>query len=253
MALNLIDNSIVTINNVKIKFGRTISTNSLLDENFEVYLDSEKIPSPFRDINVITDYNQVSRVLTLNWNVVLESEKEYSINVTNLKDSANSIIPDEEIRFTSPVSSATPSSLNVVGTTINEVLIEDKSVRADIETGYQIIAKNPYFYIENVFPEHGDFLVPSDENNGRVTISFNERPAANFLNNKFFKTQRKKIQKAPTRWENVSSKVSMHSTRPEVHVDFPSNDTTPVFYVVGKTYFEDSYKYRIIVSSEVGI
>lgn len=256
MTLRLVDNFVVTVNTVSIKFGRTISMNSLLDENFEVYIESSsstKLSSPFRDINKLTDYNQISRVLTLYWNVVLDSETDYVIKITNIKDSANTIIPDEEFGFTSPITAATPSVLSQYGTTINEVLIEDKSIRADIETGYQIIAKNPYFYIEKVFPEHGDFLIPEDENNGRVIITFNERPAANFLNNNFFKTQRKKIQKTPSRWENIQSKVSMHSTRAEVNVDFPSNDTTPVFYTSGKTYFEDAYKYRIIVSSEVGI
>ena len=45
----------------------------------------------------------------------------------------------------------------------------------------------------------------------------------------------------------------MHSWKPDVYVDFPSNDSTPVYYVDNKTYFETGYKYRVIVSSEVGI
>ena len=45
----------------------------------------------------------------------------------------------------------------------------------------------------------------------------------------------------------------MHSWKPEVYVDFPSLDSTPSFYIDGKNYFESGYKYRIIVSKEVGI
>jgi hypothetical protein len=70
---------------------------------------------------------------------------------------------------------------------------------------------------------------------------------------KYFKAQRKKIQKTPSRWENVSSEVSMHSWKPDVYIDFPSDDATPVYYVDGKNYFESGYKYRVIVSAEVGL
>jgi hypothetical protein len=45
----------------------------------------------------------------------------------------------------------------------------------------------------------------------------------------------------------------MHSWKPEVYLDFPSQDATPSFFVAGKEYFESGYKYRIIVSKEIGI
>jgi len=40
VALNLIDNCTISANSVVIKFGRTIPISSLLDENFELYIDS---------------------------------------------------------------------------------------------------------------------------------------------------------------------------------------------------------------------
>ena len=132
-------------------------------------------------------------------------------------------------------------------------MVEDRSVRADIETGYQILAKNPNFYIESTNPSSGDFYLNNDENNGRVTIIFSSRPASNFLTLKYFKAQRKKIQKTPSRWENVPAEVSMHSWKPDVYIDFPSDDATPVYYVDGKKYFKSGYKYRVIVSAEVGL
>ena len=238
MALYLIDSTTVTVNTVNIKFGRTIKIASLINANFIVQTDSAtpvQTSSPFRTINTITDYNQISRTLTLYWNSVLSSNTDYVVRVTNLVDSSGLTVAEEKIRFTSQTNSATPSILQQSqATVLNEVLIEDRSVRADIETGYQILAKNPNFYIESTNPSNGDFYLNNDENNGRVT-------------------QRKKIQKTPSRWENVPAEVSMHSWKPDVYIDFPSDDATPVYYVDGKNYFESGYKYRVIVSAEVGL
>lgn len=257
MTLHLIDNATVTVNTVNIKFGRTIKISSLVNANFIVTTDEATpvtISSPFRNINTLTDYNQISRVLSLYWKVVLDGNKDYIITVSNLVDSSGITVPDEQVKFTSQTQAATPSILTESNATVlNEVLIEDKSVRVDIETGYQIIAKNPDFYIESVIPANGDFYINNDENDGRVTITFSSRPASNFLTSKYFKAQRKKIQKTPSRWEIVSTHISMHSWKPDVYIDFPSDDATPVYYTEDKTYFESGYKYRVIISSEVGI
>ena len=86
-----------------------------------------------------------------------------------------------------------------------------------------------------------------------MTVEFNARPASNFLNSKYFKAQRKKIQRTPTRWETIEVEISMHSWKPEVYVDFPSTDATPVYNTAGSDYYESGYKYRIIVSKDVGI
>ena len=257
MALYLIDNATVTVNTVNIKFGRTIKISSIVDANFTVHTDTTtpvQLVSPFKVINTITDYNQISRTLTLYWDVILQPNTDYVLTIANLLDSSGFIIPEEKITFTSQTSAATPSILtDNKATVLNEVLIEDKSVRADIETGYQILAKNPDFYIESTNPSNGDFYLNNDENNGRVTVTFSSRPASNFLTLKYFKAQRKKIQKTPSRWENVPVEVSMHSWKPDVYIDFPSDDATPVYYVDGKNYFESGYKYRVIVSAEVGL
>jgi len=257
VALYLIDNATVSVNTVNIKFGRTIKISSLLNLNFKVFTDAAtpvEVLSPFKTINTLTAYNQISRTLTLYWNTVLLPSTNYVIRVQNLIDSSGIVIPEERITFTSQTNAATPSVLQESNATVlNEVLIQDKSIRTDIETGYQIIAKNPNFYIESVSPANGEFYLNNDENNGRVTITFSSRPASNFLTLKYFKAQRRKIQKTPSRWENISANVSMHSWKPDVYVDFPSSDATPVYYTDDKTYFESGYKYRIIVSAEIGI
>lgn len=257
MALYLIDNATVSINTVNIKFGRTVKISSLLNSNFKLFTDSAtpvEVSNPFKTINTLTSYNQISRTITLYWGVILQPNTNYVIRVQNLVDSSGITIPEERITFTSQSNAATPSVLqDNTATVLNEVLIEDKSIRADIETGYQIIAKNPNFYIESVFPPSGEFYLNNDENNGRLMIQFSSRPASNFLTSKYFKAQRKKIQKSPSRWENLAVQVSMHSWKPDVYVDFPSTDATPSYYTEDKIYFESGYKYRVIVSAEVGI
>lgn len=257
MSLSLIDSATVTVNTVIIKFGKTVKVSSILDSNFKVFTDSVspvEVVSPFKGIDTLTDYNTISRVLTLYWDVVLSPATDYVIKVQNIVDSSGFPIPEEQITFTSSLTSATPSIITEVqGTVIDQILIEDHSIRVDVETGYQIIAKNPDFYIQQTNPAIGDFYLSGDENDGRVTITFNQRPASNFLTQKYFKIQRKKIQKTPSRWENLVPQISIHSWKPDVYVDFPSLDTTPSYYVSGKEYFESGYKYRVIVSSEVGI
>lgn len=257
MPLNLIDYASVGIDKVKIKFGRTIKISSLTNDKFVVQTTDATptaVTDPFKPINSLSDYNTISRTLTLYWNKVLTSGQEYYIRAVGLLDAANEVVAEEKIVFTK-IDQATPSGFSLTTVpTIEEILVEDNSIITEAYTSYQIIAKNPDFYIVSFDPNNGDFYLNNDYNNGRVTITFSSRPATNFLSNRFFKVQRKKIQKAPSRWENISTKVLLHSWKPEVYIDFPSlDDATPSYFTEGKDYFEKNYKYRVIISKEVGI
>lgn len=256
MALHLIEHAYVDADAVIIKFGRTVKISSLVNPNFTVETTDATpitIDSPFTAINTITDYNQISRTLRLFWDVQLIPGKEYIIKVHNLYDAVNELIAEEQVKFIK-LDDATPSSIvSYTEPEYQEILIEDKSLRTDAFSTVQILAKNPNFYITSVDPANGDFYIDNSYNNGRVTISFSSRPATNFLNNSYFKAQRKKIQTGPSRWETVNANISMHSWRPEVYVDFPSTDATPVFYTDEKEYFQQGYKYRIILSKDIGV
>lgn len=256
MALYLIESASVDADVVVIKFGRTVKISSIINPNFVVEsTDATPVPvvSPFTPINTITDYNQISRTLRLFWNAQLQPNKEYVIRVKNLLDAVNETIPEEKIKFTKS-DDATPSTITSFNEPVyEEILIEDKSVRADAFSTVQILAKNPNFYIVSVNPTNGDFYLDNDYGNGRVIIEFNARPASNFLNTKYFKAQRKKIQRTPSRWENLDANVSMHSWKSEVYVDFPSNEATPVYNTTDKEYYEKGYKYRVILSKDIGI
>jgi hypothetical protein len=256
VALHLIDRATVDADVVVIKFARTVKISSIINSNFVVETTDATpvtVASPFAPINTITDYNQISRTLRLFWDVQLISGKEYVIRVVNLFDAVNETIAEERIKFTK-LDDATPSAISSIQEPkYEEILIEDRSIRTDAFSTFQILAKNPNFYVVSVNPTNGDFYLDNDYNNGRVAITFNARPASNFLNSRYFKAQRKKIQRTPSRWESISSKISMHSWRPEVYVDFPSMDATPVYNVAGKEYYESGYKYRIILSKDIGI
>ena len=256
MSLPLIDYAMVDNNMVVIRFGKTIRINSLVNENFIVQTTDatpSNVANPFLDINTIADYNQISRTIKLYWDATRQAGKQYDIRLVNFLDAANESIPEEYIRFTQ-AESATPSEFNSYTVpVVQELYVEDKSIRADAYTTVQILAKNPQFYIKNVDPANGDFYIDNDYNNGRVTIYFSSRPATNFLNNTYFKVQRKKIQTHPVRWQTITSKISMHSWKPEVYVDFPSLDATPSYNTVGSDYFETGYKYRIILSKDIGV
>jgi hypothetical protein len=256
VALNLIDYASVGVDKVKIKFGRTVKISSLTNASFIVQTTDATptaVTDPFKPINTLADYNTIARTLTLYWNKVLVSGQEYYIRAVNILDATNEVVAEEKIVFTK-ADAATPSGFS--GTTIpqiEEILVEDNSVIGEAYTSYQIIAKNPEFYIDSVEPKNGSFYILNNNEDGRVTIVFNARPATNFLSNKYFKAQRKKIQKAPGRWENLETLVQMHSWKSEIYVDFPSLDATPSYFTEGKDYFEKGYKYRITVSKDVGV
>jgi hypothetical protein len=256
VALNLIEYASVGSDTVVIKFARTVKISSLINANFIVQTTASTpstVSDPFIAISTIADYNQISRVLVLNWNKMLSSSQEYYIRVNGLVDAANQVIPEEKIRFTK-TDTATPISISEpVIPQIEQILVEDKSIIPNTYTTYQVIAKNPEFFIESIDPNNGDFYIDNTYNNGRVIITFNERPASNFLNKAYFKVQRKIIQRTPTRWETLEPRVSMHSWKPDVYVDFPSLDATPSYYTDGPDYFETGYKYRIVISENIGI
>lgn len=257
MALNLIEYATVGPDIVVIKFARTVKISSLVNANFIVETVSSTpstVANPFRSIQSINDYNQISRLLKLYWNKILNGQQDYYIRVNGLVDAAGQVIPEEKIKFTIQNSSTPTAIAEPKPPVIEQILVEDKSILVEPYTTYQIIAKNPDFYITSVEPANGDFYLDNDYNNGRITVFFNERPASNFLNTTYFKAQRKKIQKTPVRWESIPVKISMHSWKPEVYIDFPSlADATPSYNTDNKDYFESNYKYRIIVSENVGI
>ena len=148
MALYLVDQASVGCYSVSIKFGRTVKITSLKNENFTVYtMDAtpQYVSAPFDTISTISDYNQISRVLTLYWRATLTENTDYCIAINNLIDASNNIIDEERVEFTWSGCGATPNTTEVTDPTLTPVLIQDKSIKTDIDVSYQILAKNPLF------------------------------------------------------------------------------------------------------------
>lgn len=246
----------ITVTTVTLKFSRTPKITSLVNAAFEVEDISGATPTtisdPFETINLQTDYGSISRVLVLVWNEgKLEANTDYRLTVTGLVDSAGNTIPDESVTFTIG-ESVTPDE-SEVPTTETPVMVEDHSIKTEIFTSPYTVnpAGSDSFAFTGSDPKHGEYLLDTDHNKGRMTLKFSEDPSAEFINSTYFKAQRKKIQRTPIRWETLDVRVSKHSTKPWVYVDFPSLDDTPVYATTGSDYFEEGYKYRIIISQEV--
>lgn len=233
---------------VSIKFPQSVSTAYLTNEHFRLFLNVStpvEIVDPFNPINVISDYDSISRILTLHFRVQLTPDTSYLLTVTGLNDPAGRVLLDEEYYFTS-THFPQPSPLIPIP---EPTYVIDHSVVPDAFS-VDPIHTSSGFYIASIEPE--DPFVDNDFNNGRVTVKFSIPPNGNFVNSRYFKAQRKSLIRGFSRWESVTIRVSLDGERPWVYVDFPSTDATPSYYISGKTYFETGFKYRLKISKDIG-
>lgn len=244
-----------------LKFSRTVKVSSITNNRFVI----DGMTDPFETIDLARDYSTISRTLALRWGFgKFEDNTEYELTVTGLKDSSGATIPDETITFTTGSVVDDTDSDNIPdlvddvddepGIPLPELVVHDFSIKSGELSDITIIPGGTAgnFYVKSTDPNNGEYYIDNDYNNGRVAIKFNKDPQAQFINSTYFKAQRKPIQRTPVRWETLPAIVSKHSNRPYVFVDFPSLDSTPVYTTLGTDYFEENYKYRVIVSSEVG-
>lgn len=233
---------------VSIKFPQTVSVSSLTNEHFRLFLNVStpvEIIDPFNPIQIINDYDSISRVLTLRFKTQLNPDTPYLLTVTGLYDPAGRVLLDEEYYFTS-TNSPQPSPLVPIP---EPTYVIDYSVIPDAFS-VDSVHESSGFYITSTEPE--DPFIDNDFNNGRVIVKFSIPPNGNFVNSQYFKAQRKSLTRGFSRWESVIARVSLDGERPWVYVDFPSTDATPSYYLSGKTYFETGFKYRIKISKNIG-
>lgn len=248
--MTFIQSAIVTDTQIAIKFSKTIMTSTLVDDSFALYLDSvTPVSTPFESIDVLKDYNSISRLLVLTFKAVLSASSDYQLRISGLKDASGTVLLDETYDFTT--GSTAPSS--TLPPTPDVVEIVDKSIRSNAFTSETVFVSNPDFYIVESDPENFDLFLDAGYNSGRISITFSVAPDDSFISPTYFKAQRKLISKEPGRWEKVSAIVSIDSNDPIVYIDFPSDDATPVYTQPGKSYFTPGYKYRIRISKDVGV
>jgi hypothetical protein len=244
----LIQETTITPTFVLIKFLKTLKISEITNDKFTVTnTDTDSVvTNPFNDIHTTTDYDSIGRELSLYWKPsVLSAATHYRIDISGLYDSASSLIDDAAITFTTGSDiTQDPDDLQIVDTPVE---IEDNSVRSDGFDNFLIVNGNTDFYISSVDPETGEYYLETDYNDGRVTITFSDTPDTDSFS--FIKIQRKKIQRAPIRWENLTTEISTSGN--EVYIDFPSLDATPLYFTSGSDYFEEGYRYRIKIGKAV--
>lgn len=241
-----------TNTDIEVKFDKTVKVSSITNDKFLLYTGgSTPVLTPFQTISLINDYDTISRRLVLRFASTLLSETEYTFTISGLLDAAGSTLPSETNSFTT---TDTSSSTIVTVPDAVPVEIEDHSIRSEAFIATEALyVSNPGFYILSTDPEFQELLIPGDYNDGRITITFSSRPGSNYINSTYFKVQKKLVGRAPSRWETCTGVlISLDSDEPNVYIDFPSTDATPVYVTPDKDYFAAGYKYRIKVSKSVG-
>lgn len=256
MSLPLVEEIDVSTEFVRIKFGITPKVSSLTNDVFKIYIDGATptlVDDPFETIDLEDNYNTISKLLTLYWNSgVLEANLSYQIVISGLHDASGMLIEDSTYYFTTGDSvTQDPENLPPPETPIE---IEDHSIQSALFTNItSIIASNPDFYILETDPINFDFDLPEDYNNGVISIKFSAMPNPAFLSETYFKVQKKKIQRKPSRWTTLDVRIIGDFGSNTVYIQLPSTDDDPVYDTEDTTYFEESYKYRIIISKDVSI
>jgi hypothetical protein len=239
---------ILDLNNdwVSIKFPQSVSTAYLTNEHFRLYLNVStpvEIVDPFNPINVISDYESISRVLTLHFKVQLNPDTPYLLTATGLNDPADRALLDEEYYFTS-THSPQPSPLVPIP---EPTYVQDMSLVPDIFSSDESFVVIPGSGFGLLSYDPNDQFIDVDTNNGRFDLVFSE--VLDDLPPKTIRVQRKLLSINVTRWEYINAQITVNG--PEVYVDFPSIDATPVYFTNGTTYFEEGYKYRIKLSHNI--
>lgn len=238
-----------------VKFGFTPNVSTLSHENFELWTTGAtptQIADPFRGFDQYNDYNSVSRTITLFVEADLDSATEYELRASGLKNTIGAPQPADEAHFTTgsyvPPTEPVPDVVEIIDHSVKSSIISEPgdSVFEIIEGG-----GGGLFDIVDTDPENGSYYVASNENNGRVTIVFNEVPASIYINSTYFKVQRKAFGRGANPWETLPARIILHTSSKSVYIDFPSNDATPVYYEDDHAYFEANYKYRVRVSKNI--
>lgn len=236
---------------VQIKFSKTIKISSMTDDKFTLYVNgSTPVLSAFKALDLYNDYDTISRRLILRFATALSSSTTYTVSISGLIDASGATLQTETTTFTT---NATVSSLPAVPEQ-QKIEVEDHSIRSRVFSSTETVyVSNPEFYITETDPVNEELLVPLDYNSGRLKICFSKRPGSNYINDKYFKVQRKQISRSPSRWETVEDVIiSLDADDPFVYINFPSTDATPVYGSQDADYFEQGYKYRVKVSKHVG-
>jgi len=243
----------------EIKFLDTISTPTLTLDNFSLFNTTVpespvEISTPFKEIDIARDYYSISRTFNLWFNVNLLANNDYEIRISGLKTVIGEVISSDVLDFS--VGSLTElTSVEQPTKDVSVGDVEDYSIK-DVSSFFSpfLVSDTTAISVISVKPDlNTSYYLAESYNEGRIEITFNTIPAANFISGDYFKVERKPIVNTITRWEKVNTIVASNPETALVVIYMPSNDATPVYGEPDVTYWEPGYKYRLRISAQIGI
>ena len=253
---------------IRLKFFKTLLFGSITNSAFSIATNNATpivISDPFEIVDPTdpAQYNSIARELYLFIKPnKLAASTTYVLTINGLQD-ANGItfVSDSTVSFTTPAAYDTDYE-TALPAEEQPVQVKDLSIKRNIyKSVTELTNANINFYIESTDPVTGEWYIEPNYNNGRITVKFSKVPSASFLNTRYITVQRKLIQRNIARWESLDVKISLDTDEPWVYIDIPSYDfypeaatpsTTTVYTTAGYGYFEEGYKYRIILSKSFG-
>lgn len=276
MSSELLEEATVTLTYVYVKFYHSLKASEITNDKITVATNASTpvvITSPFDDIDLLEDYNSISKTLTLRWassssgNVnKLEPNTTYNITFSGFVTTYGAIIDDHVVTFTTG-DQTIPDSEELVPKD-DPVTVIDNTVRrlifsSSVSPGSFILSgSSSSFKVESFDPIDGEYYLEPDYLNGRMVVEFSFRPKDEFLMSPYIKVQRKEIKRGPVRWEPVNAMISIDDHYPWVYIDLPSIDHYPeaatpssdvVYRESGYYYYEKNYKYRVILSRDISV
>lgn len=261
MAVDLVEEIDISVQYVVIKFGVSLQASSIQNSCFIVATDVATpvvIEDPFMDIALTDDYNGISRLLTLTWqDDVLTPLTDYTLTISGLKNVLGQDYDDWTVQFTT--GDEVNSALDGLPAPPVSTSVIDHSLVSGAFDSVVINPANQPFGVAEIDPLDGDYYLPPDYNNGRITVTFTEQPDIGTLNSTTVKVQKREIKRGPSRWENIDVRILSSATL--LYIDLPAIDYypelatpyegTPIYNTTGYSYFEENMKYRVILSKNI--
>lgn len=259
---NILKTIRVLSDHIELTFKVTLDASTIESSAFLLEsVDATPVQITFQPIDLMQYYNSISRVLYIFYTSI-PAVGDYSLIISGLKNANGSSLEEESISLTYPYSEE-----EEVYEPSDPITIHDKSIKREAFIVAETIkASNPYFYIVDTDPENDSVFVEEDYRQGRISITFSERPSPQFLNSLYIKVQRKDVNKIG-RWETLQIQISMDSYYPTIYIYIPAvgledsatpaatpfSDTDRIYHTDGYIYFEENFKYRVKLSKEIGV
>lgn len=241
-----------------LKFNQSLQYNSISAEKFGFTTkDATPIEYSFKEIQLGDDYNSITRTLKLYFEDLPPSSGSYYLIIypgpdpdNPLRTASGAVVQDQRYSITydyenTPVEDAIEDQ---------NFTVEDKSIKADVtfDVGSGSDGATAGFHVDGTVPEANEIFVDNSFNQGAISVAFSHRPMTSTLTPATVKVQRKRVGGSTFKWQDIPVEMALDSEEPILYLYMPSLDSTPVYYQGGHEYFESGYKYRVLLSKNIG-